>query len=143
MNFTKLFHTISYSQYPILLVAMYYVLQPYFNGFESIWEPYNNALIFGGLAISLSTLQDTTTTQNKISQRVWEDPKKGKIALICIAVMCLYFIGIGIAGLYIESEESIIKEMSFGTIVFGIGLLGLLKAAGEMFENHRIDKNPK
>lgn len=124
-----------------MAVVMYFVFEPYFNGFETLMESFNSALIFMGLAISFSTLQDTTKTQNKISKKVWQSPKKGKITLACMAVMALYCIISGIVGFY-SSEMEVLQQFSFGLIVLGIGILGLLKAAMEMFENHRLDKSP-
>ncbi len=137
----KLFHTISYLQYPLFAVAVYYAFKPYVVGFYTVWANLNNVLIFGGLGISLSTLQDTTTTQNEFSHRIWQSPKKGKAALVLIATKAFLLVFIGFFGLYI-SQNPILKELSLGTIVVGIGVIGLLKAAIEMFENHRIDKNP-
>lgn len=139
INTRDLFHKISYLQYPLLFIAVYYSLKPYFVGFDTIWENYNNTLIFGGLGISLSTLQDTTKTQNKFSKRIWENPKKGKIVLLWLSLLTVSLILTGMFGMYI-SENEVLKALSFGTIVFGIGLIGLLKAAIEMFENHRTDK---
>ena len=138
-NPRDVFQKISYLQYPLMLVAMYYVLKPYFIGFDTIWENYNYAMIFMGLGISFSTLQDTKKTQNKFSRKTWENPKKGKLALIIIASLGLFVILIGLYGLYISTSE-VLKQMSFGAIVLGIGIVGLLKAAIEMFENHRLDK---
>lgn len=137
----RLFHRISYLQYPLFAVAVFYAIKPYVVGFDTVWVNLNNVLIFGGLGISLSTLQDTSTTQNEFSRRVWQSPLKGKIALSVIAVMALLFILVGFFGIYI-SQNPILKELSLGTIVLGIGVVGLLKAAIEMFENHRRDKNP-
>ena len=98
-------------------------------------------LVFLGLAISLSTLQDTTTNQNKLSKNVWESPKKGKIAITIMSLATLAFITLGLIG-FLNTKENVHKEISFGLIVLGIGMIGLLKAAIEMFENHRKDKNP-
>ncbi|MFY0627161.1 MAG: hypothetical protein JXR07_12750 [Reichenbachiella sp.] len=98
-------------------------------------------LVFVGISFSLSTLQDTTKTQNKLSRKIWEHPKKGKIALATIASTAVIFITIGLIG-FLGSKENIHQEISFGLIVLGIGLIGLLKAAIEMFENHRKDRNP-
>ncbi|QQS32091.1 MAG: hypothetical protein IPM50_10445 [Acidobacteriota bacterium] len=136
-----LFHKISYLQYPLFAVAVFYAFKPYIVGFDTVWANLNNVLVFGGLGISLSTLQDTTTTQNEFSRRIWQSPTKGKIALILIAAMAFLFVFIGFFGIYV-SHSPILKELSLGTIVVGIGVIGLLKAAIEMFENHRIDKNP-
>ena len=141
----KVFHLISYLQYPLLLVAMGYVAYPYFAGFKSFaltfWPAINNALIFTGLAISFSTLQDTTKTQNNFSKKIWQDPRKGTFALTVIAAMTLLFILLGVYGVYV-SKGGIIKEVSFGTLMLGLGYVGLLKSAIEMHEHHRIPEEP-
>jgi len=41
---------------------------------------------------------------------------------------------------YFFSENENIKEISFGTMVFGIGLISFTKTGIEIFENHRKDK---
>ncbi|MEO9020691.1 MAG: hypothetical protein ABI237_13730 [Ginsengibacter sp.] len=138
-NPRNVFQIISYIQYPMMLIAMFYVLKPYFLGFDTIWENYNYTLIFMGLAFSFSTLQDTTKTQNKFSKKIWENPEKGKTALVIFGLMALCFLLLGFFGIYISKSE-ILQQVSFGMIVLGIGLIGVLKSAIEMFENHRLDK---
>ncbi|MEO6814774.1 MAG: hypothetical protein ABI172_12655 [Ginsengibacter sp.] len=139
-NPRDIFQKISYIQYPLLLIAMFYVFRPYYLGFDTLWENYNYGLIFMGLGISFSTLQDTTKTQNKLSKKIWEHPKKGKIALVIMGLIALYFVLIGLFGIYISNSE-VLQQISFGMLVLGIGLIGMLKSAIEMFENHRLDKN--
>ena len=136
------FHKISYLQYPFMLAGLFYAFKPYVVGFNTIWENANLAMIFIGLGISLSTLQDTAKTQNKASRKVWESPKKGKMALNLIAIMAIFLIVLGLYGIYISTSE-IFKQLAFGIIVLGIGVVGMLKTAIEMFENHRLDKNPR
>lgn len=139
LNVKNTFHIISYVQYPFMFIALYYAFKPYIVGFETLWENSNNALIFMGLGISFSTLQDTTKPQNKLSRKTWENPKKGKIALTVITIMASLSIIMGLYGI-LSSTNEVLKELSFGIIVIGIGLVGLLKTAIEMFENHRLDK---
>ena len=74
MNFKTVFHYVSYIQYPLMLITLYFVVSPFFTGMEKIKENpdlifknLNLMLIFMGLAISFSTLQDTHKTQNKLS----------------------------------------------------------------------------
>ncbi|RUT67572.1 hypothetical protein D0817_25745, partial [Flavobacterium cupreum] len=69
VNVKRLFQVISYLQYPLLVVALGYMVYPYFAGFDTFWASINNALIFVGMAISFSTLQDTTKTQNNFSKK--------------------------------------------------------------------------
>lgn len=149
MNFKALFHYVSYLQYPLMLIALYFAFSPYLSGIDAlkenpdlIFQKLNACLIFMGLGISFLSLQDTTKTQNKISKDVWENPKKGKIAIILISMLILFVLILGLIG-YFYSVDGILKDLSIGFIVFGLGLFGLLKAAVEMFENHRKDKNIK
>jgi hypothetical protein len=142
MNFKTFFHKISYLQYPLMLVGLYFALKPYQQGMEGlkqnpdlIFQSLNTVLIFMGLSVSFSSLQDTSKTQNKISKNIWKDPLKGKVMIILMSLMILFFLLFGLIGYYI------LKDLSIGIIILGLGMFGLLKAAIEMFENHRKDKN--
>ena len=139
-NIKKLFHAISYVQYPLILIAVFYTLVPYISGFDVFWQSINQALIFAGLGISFSTLQDTTKTQNNFSKKIWENPKKGQRALMFIFVSALAMLAFGLYGFFV-AKNGIVKEVAFGTLMLGIAYIGLLKSAIEMFENHRADKS--
>jgi hypothetical protein len=123
-----------------MLAATYFIIAPLIYGFDSIWISYNTALTLAGIGIGFSTLQDTTKTQNEISRKVWEDPRKGKQFIAVTSVATLLFMTTGLAGLFVL-DQSFIQELSYGLIIFALGMLGLLKAMLEMFENHRLDKN--
>ena len=147
MNFKTFFHYISYLQYPLMLVGLYFALKPYLQGMEQlkqnpdlIFQSLNTVLIFMGLSVSFSSLQDTSKTQNNVSKKIWQDPVKGKIMIVLMSLMILFFLIFGLIGYYIM-EIGILKDLSIGIIILGLGMFGLLKAAIEMFENHRIDKN--
>ncbi len=142
MNPKKFFHTISYLQYPLMLVALYFVIQPYLGGIDSAFDDFgkvlqgiNKTFIFMGLGISFSTLQDTTKTQNEFSRKVWEDPKKSRRFLIMLSISILIILSFGVFA-YFSSSDSAIKEVSFGAIVLGIGMVGMLKSAIEMADYH-------
>ncbi|WP_318640245.1 hypothetical protein [Flavobacterium ardleyense] len=135
----NILNKISYLQYPFMLISGYYIVQPYIVGFDTIWENYNLALLFMGIAISLSTLQDTTKMQNEMSRKIWEDPKKGKRMLIALALLAFGCIAIGIFGASVSTNKAL-KELSYGIIVLGIGLIGMLNTAMDLFDNHRLDK---
>jgi hypothetical protein len=146
MSIKQLFHYVSYLQYPLAILGLLIVLKPYFVGFENyrddpgtLLQDLNTVLIFMGLAISFSTLQDTRKTQNKLSLKIWQSPIKGKIFLSVLASLALGLIITGMVG-YLKTGESNLKELSIGIIILGIGLIGMLKTAIEMFENHRLDK---
>ena len=139
----KLFHFISYLQYPLLLISLFYAVKPYYDIFitnnkETIFINLNTALIFMGIAISFSTLQDTTKTQNNFSKRVWENRKKGSTFLFIMLFLTLLIFSVGFIG-YFTTKIKTLEELSIGLIVLGIGFVGLLKTAIEMYENHRKD----
>jgi hypothetical protein len=125
----KLFHYSSYLQYPLMLVGLYFVYKPFVYGYDSIWVDYNKALIFLGLGISFSTLQDTQKTQNKLSKRVWENPKRATVFLLYIVLLILSTV---LFGMY-----CLLNELSFGVIALGIGLIGVLKSAIEMADHQQ------
>lgn len=147
MNFKTVFHYISYLQYPLMLAVMYFMFKPYISGIdqlkgnpEMIYKSLNSALIFMGLAISFSSLQDTTKTQNKLSRKIWESPLKGKIMILVMCSMIGLFLILGLNGYY-NSSSGMLKELCIGMLILGLGMFGLLKSMIEMFENHRKDKN--
>ena len=147
MNFKKFIHYKSYVQYPLMLTALFYVLSPYITGLkvlkqspEILFDHLNTGLIFMGLATSFSSLQDTTKTQNKLSRKIWKHPVKGKITLVIMCLTIFFFLVLGLLG-YFNAVNGALKTLSVGIIVFSLGMFGLLKAAMEMFENHRKDND--
>lgn len=134
-----IFQAVSYLQYPLMLTAMYFIIQPYFNGFEDAPAYINKGLIFIGLGISFSTLQDTTKTQNKLSLKIYQNPTYARVFIIAMVILIMFFIVSGLIGLF-SLEDNQLSEVALGMIVLGIGMIGMLKAIFEMAENHRTDK---
>ena len=133
---------ISYLQYPLILIALAFYVPFVMSLLNKAvdWSYLNHALILLGVALSFSTLQDTTTTQNEFSKKIWQDPKKGKRMLYLLAVMALFFMLTGFLSLFVLPIQGA-EDVAVGLIVLGIGFIGILKAAIEMFENHRLDKH--
>jgi len=137
----KFFHYLSYLQYPIMVVGLWFIIRPLILKDQgSFLENYNMALIMIGLGISISTLQDTAKTQNKASRKIWEDPGKGKFMIILFSVAILVMIGSGLF-FYLATTQSVLQEVSIGIMVVGIGSISMLKAMIEMRENHRKDRS--
>jgi len=130
-------NALSYLQYPLMIAGLVFMYKPLFTDISTIWIGFDKGLILTGVAVSLSTLQDTKKTQNKLSLKIYQSPRKSRIFLIMIALLVFLFLTLGTAG-YFLTKENVLKELSTGLIVFGIGILGLLKAAMEMAENHRL-----
>jgi hypothetical protein len=70
----QIFHLMSFLQYPAVITGLFYTLKPYVDGGNVDLENLNNALVFVGLGISLSTLQDTSKTQNKLFKLIRKNP---------------------------------------------------------------------
>jgi hypothetical protein len=136
-NAKQTFHLISYLQYPLLLMGLYFAYRPLLlSDFDSLWVGINKGLVFVGLGISFSTLQDTQKVQNNFSRKIFENPKKSRIFLMVLLIQIVLFMGFGLFGLFF-AESKPIQEVSFGVIALAIGMIGQLKAAIEMAENHK------
>ena len=112
MSAKDIFNKISYLQYPLGVVSIFYyvlfVISLTKNDID--WSQLNNVLVIFGLSISFSTLQDTSKTQNKFSRKIWESPRKGKLFLIYMSLLTLVFIATGLIG-FLKSTENIHKEI--------------------------------
>jgi hypothetical protein len=156
-EYKSIFQTISYLQYPLFICGLVFVFLSLIIIFRAFGDSptddqvmnligdmsyhWNIAFFLFGLAVSFSTLQDTTKTQNKLSENVWRDPRKGVIALALMSAIAILFISLSIVGMFMY-PESILNKMSYGFLAFGIAYVGVLKAAIEMFEHHREDRKP-
>ncbi len=140
MNSRSFFHKFSYLQYPLIALSLWFILQPAIHGPEVFLESLNLYLLFISLAVSVSTLQDTTKTQNKLSLKVWQDPGKGSMFLMFIGMSAAVFTLAGLLLLLVFTEEAL-TQISFGLLALGLAMIGMLRAAIEMFEYHRLDKN--
>jgi len=146
MTFRQFFQVISYLQYPLMLLALYFAFNPIIIGLDLVkenpniyFENMNRMLIFMGLGVSFSALQDTTKTQNRFSRKIYEDPVKGKILILAIILMIGIFLVLGLIGFF-SIEDQAFNDLATGMIIMGLGMFGFLKAGVEMFENHRLDR---
>ena len=135
----QLFQWLSYLQYPALLVAFGYAALPLFKGLDGMLDAFNSALLYAGVGVGMSSLQDPAKTQNKMSKRVWEDPRKGGVMLWLISAQALLPIVLGLLGTALAPTTAL-SQLALGMVAFGLGMIGLLKTAIEMREHHRLDK---
>lgn len=129
-----------------MLIGLYFAIKPYLLGVDTLraepsllYESLNSVLIFMGLGVSFSSLQDSSKTQNKLSKKIWEDPVKGKIMIALMALLILFFLGTGLSAYYFM-DSGFLREIAIGVMILGSGMFGILKTAIEMFEHHRRDK---
>lgn len=122
----KIFHWLSYIKYPILIIGIYYFYTPILFENQNLLESYNNGLIFLGLGMGLDSLKDYGKL-TWLDKQVYHKPEIAKYYFIFIGFVFTGFIIFGVIG-YFSSEVSVLKELSIGFIVFGLGSLGVLKA---------------
>ncbi len=141
------FQRLSYLQYPAMAAALGYTVWAGIAASGSgradwgpMFEAWNHALLYAGIGIGFSSLQDPTRTQNAFSRRVWEDPRKGRWMLVLIAGYALGALLLGLVGAY-AATDSIVHQLALGLLAFGLGMIGLLKTAIEMREHHRLDRH--
>jgi hypothetical protein len=141
------FQAVSYLQYPMMLVALGYAIKSVIAmasvgdaGWASAYADWNYILLYAGIGIGLSSLQDPRKTQNELSRKVWQDPVKGRWMLGLLAVYAFGAMAAGLAGAYL-ADTTIVSQLSLGLLAFGLGMLGLLKMAIQMREHHRLDRN--
>ena len=139
VNARQVFQWLSYLQYPALLVAFAYAARPLFNGMAGALDAYNSALLYAGVGVGMSSLQDPAKTQNRMSKKVWEDPRKGGLMLWLISAQALLPILLGLLGAALAPTTAL-SQLALGMVAFGLGMIGLLKTAIEMREHHRLDK---
>lgn len=143
------FQALSYLQYPALAVALVYAVlaglalgKARQAGMGPAFDLLNYVLLYAGVGIGLSSLQDATKTQNELSRKVWQDPRKGRWMLVLLAVYALGAMAVGLVGAY-RAETTVMNQLSLGLVAFGLGMVGLLKTAIEMREHHRLDRAPQ
>lgn len=137
----QVFQWLSYLQYPAMLTALFYVMRPFFNGMDGLLDAYNSALLFAGVGIGMSSLQDPTRTQNELSRMLWQHPGKGYLLLCMMTAQTLLPIILGVLGTLL-AKSTALAQLSLGLVAFGLGMIGLLKTAVEMREHHRLDRRP-
>ena len=129
-----------------MFTGLYFSLRPFIIGIELVKEDpsifienTNLMLIFIGLGLNFSSLQDTSNAHSNLTRKIYEGPIKGKIFLLIIMLMIGGTLGTGLIG-YFSTEEKSWNDLSVGLIILALGMFGFLKAGAEMFEHHRLDK---
>ncbi len=141
-NIRKFFHLLSYLQYPLVTIAFSLLIKPLFKGLdyltshpEYLFNTYSNALIFLGITLSFSALQDPARTSLGFEKKIWQSPKRSRIMLFTTLATSLIFFVSGMLGFIVS--ENFKKEFAYGSIVLAIGLLGYLKFQLDIFDIHK------
>ena len=148
VSIRDVFQWVSYLQYPAMLAAIGYTAKSAWTvshlgstGWSPVFDDWNYVLLYAGIGIGLSSLQDPARTQNEFSKRVWQDPRKGRWMLVLLSSYSVAPMVAGMVGAYL-ADTTVVNQLSLGLVAFGLGMVGLLKTAIEMREHHRLDKQP-
>lgn len=143
-NIRQLFHTLSYLQYPLVLIAFFYLVKPLFKGFgylsahpDFLFNAHSKALVLFGVTLSFSALQDTSRTSLRFEKKIWRSPKKAKRMLLITLTTAFLFFASGLWGFF--ATESFKKEFAYGSVVLAVGILGYLKFQLDIFDTHKKD----
>ena len=133
----NLFHYLSFLQYPLMLLGLYFVYKPIFFGYDTLWHDYNLALIFMGLAISFTTLADPKRANKKII-KLYKNPKFMRGFMVYLMILITFLLGFGFYAM-LWSDKVPLQQLSTGIIVLGIGVIGLLKMSVELTQMYATE----
>ena len=133
----KIFHYLSFVQYPFLLLALYYCYKPLLFGMETMISDFNNGLLFLGIALSFTSLADIRK-RTKIGDRIFGKPKNAKRWIAYVFFLVLAIFGLGIFIQFFSKSEDL-KGLSIGVFVLGIGVVGLLRMNLEIIKSYQAD----
>lgn len=136
----KIFHYLSFVQYPFLVAALYYCYRPIIVGFkefgvEEMVSNYNLGLLFLGIGLSFASLADVTK-KTKIMDKVFGKPKRAKLWIIYICILILVIFSIATFLAFFSPNENL-KGLSVGIFVLGVGMLGLLRMNLEIVKTYQ------
>jgi len=138
-NYKLYFQYMSYLQYPLMIIATYFAYEPLLFEIDTYFESINKSLLFMGLAISFSSLQDTTKTQNKLSRIVYQNPIYAKTFIIYVMILTFVLLSFGIYGFLFSTNEKV-NQISLGIVVFGIGMLKMVIEMAAYHSNKNTEK---
>jgi hypothetical protein len=61
---------------------------------QNIIDDFNIGLVFMGLGITFSTLQDTKKTQNKLSEKIWKNKKLASRVITYFLILIFALFGL-------------------------------------------------
>lgn len=141
MNKTfRIFHYISFLQYPLIIAALYYGYKPIIIGMENFNKAelianYNLVLLFMGIALSFASLADITK-RTKIMNKVFGKQKNAKLWIIYMSILVLFIFGMATFMMFLATDESL-KDLSIGIFILGIGVIGLLRMNLEIIKTYQ------
>ncbi|GAA4277837.1 hypothetical protein [Aquimarina mytili] len=133
----KIFHYISFLQYPFLIIALYYCYKPIIFESEDFASDYNFGLLFLGIGLSFTSLADIKK-RTKLGDRIFGKPKNAKRWIIYLSILIVIIFTLGIFTMFFTKHQEL-KDISVGLLVLGIGIIGLLRMNLEIIKTYQED----
>ena len=133
----KIFHYISFLQYPSILIALYYCYRPIIFDSETVISDLNLGLLFLGIGLSFTSLADIRK-RTKIGDKIFGKPKNAKRWIVYMCILVLAIFGLGIFTQFF-TEKKDLNDLSIGVFVLGIGVVGLLRMNLEIIKTYQVD----
>lgn len=127
----RLFHWLSFLQFPLMLAAGYAFLRPLWDRGISPVESVSGGLLWIGLALSFASLAEVTA-QSKLAETARNKPRVFSFWLIMLFVSVLLIFILAIYGLLARAGQE--RELWFSLLVLGIGMLGILRMCLSLVE---------
>lgn len=130
----RMFHYLSYLQYVFLGLALYFGVKPFIWQTKASWNDVNNELLFIGIALSFSSFYDIKK-KHRLMDIVFGKKKTRKMFLITSFIYILLLFFLGFYSL-LFTKNKYLNELSVGILVFGLGMLSILKMSIEIAKNY-------
>lgn len=137
-NARAFFRLLRYAQHLCISVAVYYGILFVWRLFEHEpqWGALNLLLVYAGVALILSTLQET---QTDLFHRIGQSPMKVKVFLGFMGTAAAAFFLAGIAG-SMAAPNTPIRDIAVGCILMSVGMMNQVKVASEHFASPPSDQ---
>ena len=119
-------------QYPLMGISLFFMYRPWLNNRQNLLDDFNLGLVFMGLAITFSTLQDTKKTHNKMSEKIWKNKKYATWFIVYF--LLIIFVLIALALFWQFGDNAALQGLSWGVLSIAMGLIGVVKSGLEMAE---------
>ncbi len=133
----KIFHYISFLQYPFLIIALYYCYKPLIFDNQNFAENYNLGLLFIGIGLSFTSLADIKK-RTKLGDKIFGNPKNAKLWIIYLGILVLSIFSLAIITMFFTKKPEL-NQISIGLFVLGIGTIGLLRMNLEIIKTYQPD----
>ena len=120
----RFFHWLSFLQFPMLIIAAYNFLSPFWQEDTAPLDSVTNALLWIGLAMSFSALADVPENSNW-RRKLRDNSRMMKLWLFLMGFMILLIFVVAAVGLVYGHQET--RNLWISLLVVGIGMLGLMR----------------